>query len=141
MSRFLSAGIVAIAAISLAACSETPVAPTKEMSVPNLALAKMSGTDDVEQIVPGEVLVKFKDGIDATAKAHGKGLGLLKKGYGDAFVILASGKGNENAIVNSLKNDKDVEWVEPNYLRQPDAIKPQLWAFSKIGRASCRAGV
>ena len=133
MSRFLSAGIVAIAAISLAACSETPVAPTKEMSVPNLALAKMSGTDDVEQMVPGEVLVKFKDGIDATAKAHGKRLGLLKKGYGDAFVILASGKGNENAIVNSLKNDKDVEWVEPNYLRQPDAIKPQLWAFYNKG--------
>jgi subtilisin family serine protease len=103
------------------------------MSAPELSLAKLSGTDDVEQIVPGEVLVKFKDGVDAVAKTSGKGLGILKKGYADAYVIVGTGRGNENALANVLKNDADVEWAEPNYLRQPDATDAKLWAFYNPG--------
>ena len=131
MSRFMSAGIAALAAASLVACTEAPVAPSKEMSAPDLSLAKLSGTSDVEQIVPGEVLVKFKDGVNVETKAKGQGLGLLKQGYANAFVILSTGRGNENAVANVLKNDPDVEWAEPNYLRQPDAN--ELWAFYNPG--------
>lgn len=132
MSRFTRAGIAALAVASLAACSDT-LAPSKDMSVPNLALARLSGTSDVEQIVPGQVLVKFKDGVNVESKAQGQGLGILRKGYADAFVILATAHGNETAIANALKNDADVEWAEPNYLRQPDAINPNLWAFYNPG--------
>jgi subtilisin family serine protease len=103
------------------------------MSAPELTLAKLSGTDDVEQIVPGEVLVKFKDGVSAESKAQGHGLGLLKKGIDGAFVILSTGRGNENAVANVLKNDEDVEWAEPNYLRQLDADPHPLWAFYNPG--------
>jgi subtilisin family serine protease len=133
MSRFIQAGIAAIAAAALVACSDT-VSPSKQMSAAEqLSLAKLSGGNDVEEIVPGEVLVKFKNGVDAEAKARGKGLGLLKKGYADAFVILSSGRGNENAIANVLKNDPDVEWAEPNYLRQPDVTDSRLWAYYNPG--------
>jgi subtilisin family serine protease len=127
----MSAGIAALAAASLVACSDAPVAPSKQMSAPDLSLAKLSGTSDVDQIVPGEVLVKFKDGVNAESKAKGQGLGLLKQGYANAFVILSTGRGNENAVANVLKNDPDVEWAEPNYLRQPDAN--ELWAFYNPG--------
>lgn len=133
MSRFLTAGVTAIAVASLVACSEAPVSPSKEMSAPDLTLAKLSGTDDVERIVPGEVLVKFKDGVSAESKANGQGLGLLKKGIDGAFVILSTGRGNEIAVANVLKNDSDVEWAEPNYLRQPDAVDARLWAFYNPG--------
>lgn len=132
MSRFTTAGIAALAVVSLAACSDT-LAPSKDMSVPGLALSRLSGTSDVEQIVPGQVLVKFKDGVDVQSKANGQGLGILRKGYADAFVIVATARGNENALANVLKNDADVEWAEPNYLRQPDAINPNLWAFYNPG--------
>jgi subtilisin family serine protease len=132
MSRFTTAGIAALAVISLAACSDT-LAPSKDMSVPNLALAKLSGTSDVEQIVPGQVLVKFKDGVNAESKAQGQGLGILRKGYADAFVIVGTARGNETALANVLKNDADVEWAEPNFLRQLDAINSNLWAFYNPG--------
>lgn len=133
MSRFTPAAITAVAVLSLAACSDTPVSPSKDMAAPQLALTRISGTSDVEQIVPGEVLVKFKDGVNAETKAKGQGLGLLKQGYANAFVILSAGRGNENAVANVLKNDPDVEWAEPNYLRQPDATDSRLWAFYNPG--------
>jgi serine protease len=133
MSRFTSAGVAALVAASLVACSEAPVAPSKEMSAPELSLAKLAGTDDAEQVVPGEVLVKFKDVAAAESKANGKGLGILRKGYADAFVVVAAGRGNETALANVLKNDADVEWAEPNYLRQLDATDSRLWAFYNPG--------
>lgn len=133
MSRFTPAAITAVAVLSLAACSDTPVSPSKDMAAPQLALTRISGTSDVEQVVPGEVLVKFKDGVNAETKAKGQGLGLLKQGYANAFVILSTGRGNENAVANVLKNDPDVEWAEPNYLRQPDATDSRLWAFYNPG--------
>jgi subtilisin family serine protease len=82
--------------------------------------------------------VKFKDGVDAVAKTNGKGLGILKKGYADAYVIVGTGRGNENALANVLKNDADVEWAEPNYLRQLDATDSRLWAFYNPGGLNMR---
>jgi subtilisin family serine protease len=129
----MKAGFAVLAVASLAACSDT-LSPSKEMAAPaELSLAKLSGGSDIEQVVPGEVLVKFKDGVNAEGKAKGQGLGLLRKGYADAFVILSTGHGNENAVANVLKNDPDVEWAEPNYLRQPDVTDSRLWAFYNPG--------
>jgi subtilisin family serine protease len=93
----------------------------------------MSGANDVEQIVPGEVLVKFNDAASVETRVQGKGLGLLRKGYRDAFVVVAAARGNEVALANVLRNDPDVEWAEPNYLRQIDAIDSRLWAFYNPG--------
>ena len=131
MARFVSAGIAALAVVSLAACTEAPLAPQKELGTPTISLSN-SAAGGEEQIVPGEVLVKFKEGVSAETKARGRGLGLLRSGYGGAFVVLSLNKGQEVAIANILKNDADVEWAEPNYLRQPD-VDPKLWAFKNPG--------
>ena len=131
MARFVSAGIAALAVVSLAACTEAPLAPQKELGTPTISLSNAAAGGE-EQVVPGEVLVKFKEGVNAETKARGRGLGLLRKGYGDAFVVLSSNEGQETAIANLLKNDSDVEWAEPNYLRQPD-VDPKLWAFKNPG--------
>ena len=130
MSRFISAGLAALAVASLAACTEAPVAPQKDLGTPTISLSSSAG--DEEQVVPGEVLVKFRNNVNAEAKARGRGLGLLRKGIGDAFVVLSTNKGQESAVANVLKNDADVEWAEPNYLRQPD-VDPKLWAFKNPG--------
>jgi subtilisin family serine protease len=41
--------------------------------------------------------------------------------------------GNENANANALRSDARVRYAEPNYLRQPTAINPNLWAFFNPG--------
>ncbi|HUQ46732.1 MAG TPA: hypothetical protein VM053_00665, partial [Gemmatimonadaceae bacterium] len=133
MSRSISVGIAAFAVASLAACTEAPLSPATETSGPTLSLAKFAESSDAEAVVEGEILVKFKDGVNAETKAKGKGLGLLRKGYADAFVVVRGNKGQENAIANSLKNDADVEWAEPNYIRQPTAIRNEMWAFYNQG--------
>ena len=75
MSRSISAGIAALAVASLAACTEAPLAPATETSGPALSMARIAGSQDAEQVVEGEVLVKFKDGVNAETKAKGNGLG------------------------------------------------------------------
>lgn len=131
MSRFTSAGITALAVASLAACSDAPVAPGKDIPAPSLALSRMSGTQSDEQVVPSEVLVRFRSTANVDATVRGKGLGLLRKGYDDAFVVVSTTRGNETALANVLRNDPDVLWADPNYLRQPDSNP--LWAFTNPG--------
>lgn len=133
MSRFVSATVAAMAVASLAGCTDAPLVPGKELAGPSVSLARIAAAGDAEQVVPGELLVKFKDGVNAETKAKGRGLGVLRQGYGSAFVVLSLNKGQEIAMANLLKNDSDVEWAEPNYLRQPDAIDSRLWAFRNPG--------
>ena len=61
------------------------------------------------------------------------GLAVGEHGYRNAFVVMRGNAGNEHANANSLKNDDRVEYAEPNYLRQIDAINPNLWAFRNPG--------
>jgi serine protease len=91
----------------------------------------MSGTQSDEQVVPSEVLVRFRSTANVDATVRGKGLGLLRKGYDDAFVVVSTTRGNETALANVLRNDPDVLWADPNYLRQPDSNP--LWAFTNPG--------
>jgi len=78
MSRFVSAGLAAIAVASLAACTEAPVAPQKDLGTPTIALSNSAAGAD-EQVVPGEVLVKFKNNVNAEAKANAQAQQLAKQ--------------------------------------------------------------
>jgi subtilisin family serine protease len=86
-----------------------------------------------EQVVAGEVIVKLKDAsdasLDAVSKRHGLGKG--RSGYGKAYEVLLTGRGNERAMAARLAADPAVEYAEPNYLRQVDM--GELWAFSNPG--------
>lgn len=132
MSRFLTASLAAIAATALAACSDVPVTNVSNSGVPQALSLGVSQNDGPDDVVPGEVIVKFKDNADAANVARGKGLAVGQKGYKDEFVILKGNKGQEQAIANELKNDPRVEYAEPNYLRHP-TVDSRLWAFYNPG--------
>ena len=131
MSRFMSAGITALAVASLAACSETALSPNDARDVPEVAFS--ANVRGPEQVMAGEVIVKLKDGASEEAVASAHGLALGEHGYNNAFVVMRGGAGAEQANANSLKNDNRVEYAEPNYLRQIDTIDEKLWAFYNPG--------
>jgi serine protease len=130
LSGRLSAALSATALLALAACSDAPVPASPELSPSSPSAAKSAADDDV---VPGEVIVKMRDGadIDAVARTHGVGRG--RQGFGHAFDILTTAPGNERAMAARLNADPNVEYAEPNYLRQVDAIDGRLWAFYNPG--------
>jgi subtilisin family serine protease len=132
MSRFLTAGITAVAVASLAACSDAPVTPSK-LEAPDAVVLSANVGRGPEQVMAGEVIVKLKDGADADAVGRAHGLAVSEHGYKNAFVVMRGVAGNENANANALRNDSRVEYAEPNYLRQIDAINPNLWAFYNPG--------
>jgi len=133
MSRFVSAGIAAFAAASLAACSEAPISPSNGPDAPDAVVMSANVGAGPEQVMAGEVVVKLKDmaGVETVARAHGLAVG--ERGYRDAFVIMRGNAGAEHANANALKSDSRVEYAEPNYLRQPSTIDTKLWAFSNPG--------
>lgn len=88
-----------------------------------------------QDYVPGEVIIKLKPNADSQAafafmgKAHSQKEMSLKGAYGKMNLYhfgLRKGQKVEDAI-NELKNDPDVEYVEPNYIlrktQEPGAIE------------------
>src|SRR5215207_10047523 len=130
----LAAVLTAASSLAIAACSDTPapVQPDAALVVTSPALSKAQAD---EQVVAGEVIVKLKDGsaLDAVTARHGLAKG--RSGYGNAYEILLTGRGNERAMAVRLAADPAVEFAEPNYLRQVDAttIDARLWAFRNPG--------
>jgi subtilisin family serine protease len=126
--RFSAAGVLALA--TLAACSDE--APTNAGMSPVQSPA-MAAAPAQDEVVPGEVLVKFKDGVDATDLLRANGLVRRAVGYKGSFEVLNGARGQERALAAVLKNDPSVEWAEPNYIRRVEAIDSRLWAFFNPG--------
>ena len=127
MSRGFRFWAIGLASCTIVACSDTDV------QEPGAATPAFSVNAGNEQVMAGEVIVKLKDGADeaATASAHGAKVG--EHGYGRAFVVFHGNAGNEHALAAQLRKDSRVEYAEPNYLRQAEAIDPRLWAFRNPG--------
>jgi subtilisin family serine protease len=132
MSRFISAGVAAIAVASLAACSNDTITPDEGMTVPASPTFSASSRGP-EQVMAGELIVKLKSGASEAdvAKAHGLAVG--EHGYKNAFVVMRGVAGSERANANALKGDNRVEYAEPNYLRTIETIDSRLWAFYNPG--------
>jgi len=129
MSR-ISTTALAVLALATAACADgAGTAATPDLSTPVAA----TPTRAAEQVMPGEVLVKYKPGVDFNRAAAARGLRLSRTGYRTAFVVVQVAEGNERAAAAELAADPQVEWAEPNYLRQTTAINPNLWAFFNPG--------
>ena len=127
----LTTALTAASALAIAACSDVPVQPDAAAPAPTSpSLSKAPAEDEV---VAGEVIVKFKDNalVDAVTKRHGLAKG--RTGYGKSFDVLVTGKGSERAMAARLARDPDVEYAEPNYIRHVDAIDSRLWAFYNPG--------
>lgn len=128
MHRFRTAAAAALT-LAVAACSDAPAGPANEATPTPLPMAQRS----VDAVVPGEVLVKMKDGESFEALRAVPGLRLSRMGYKSEFAVMGVERGQEAAEAARLAADPRVEWAEPNYLRQTQAIDPKLWAFYNPG--------
>jgi serine protease len=126
MSCFRASALGVLALASLAACSDTP-------STPSQAPIPVARTAQAERVVAGQVLVKFRDGVNANVRAALYGAAVKGAGYKNAFEILSVEPGSEASTAAELSKDPNVEWAEPNYIRQVDAIDSRLWAFFNPG--------
>jgi subtilisin family serine protease len=127
MSRFRTPALGMLALAALAACSDVPGGPDTQAVTPKTINAQ------VDRVVPGQVLVKFREGVNAAVRASVHGAGVAGAGYKNAFDILSVEPGSEYAMAAELAKDPNVEWAEPNYIRTVDAIDSRLWAFFNPG--------
>ncbi|MDB4891508.1 MAG: peptidase and in kexin sedolisin [Gemmatimonadetes bacterium] len=126
----MSAALSASALLALAACSDIST-PSSPAMVPEAASLSKSQVDD--DVVEGEILVKFKDSSDVDIVAQANGAAKGRRGYRHAFDVLHTVRGNERALAARLAADPRVEYAEPNYIRHVDAIDSRLWAFYNPG--------
>ncbi len=125
--------LLAAAVVGVAACSDDAVQPDANSTPADFSLRGLRVSSGPEQVMPGEVIVKLKAGVDAATVGKAHGLALSGRGYKDAFVVLKGAVGAEHAAAAALRKDGRVVYAEPNYLRQPTAINPNLWAFYNPG--------
>jgi subtilisin family serine protease len=125
--------LLAVAVVGVAACSDDAVQPDANPTAADFSLRGLRVSSGPEQVMPGEVIVKLKAGVDAATVGKAHGLALGGRGYKDAFVVLKGAVGAEHAAAAALRKDGRVVYAEPNYLRQPTAIDPKLWAFYNPG--------
>jgi subtilisin family serine protease len=128
--RAITAAVGALAALALAACTDTPVQPNGASPLPPRAAVQATGA---ERVMAGEVIVKLRAGASADVVARAHGLTFAYDGYRKAFTVLRGGAGAEHANARALRADARVAYAEPNYLRQPTAIDARLWAFYNPG--------
>lgn len=126
MHRFRTAAAAALT-LAVAACSDAPAGPDAATPTP-LPVSQLQ-----DAVVPGEVLVKMKEGESFEALRGVPGLRLSRYGYKSEFAVMGVANGQEAAEAARLMEDPRVEWAEPNYIRQPQAIDPRLWAFYNPG--------
>lgn len=119
---------LAVLALATAACADTVTD-----AAPDRTPVSEAAVRTPEQVMPGEVLVKFKPGADFNRVSAAHGLRLSRSGYRSAFEVVQVAEGNERAAAAELAADPRVEWAEPNYLRQATTINPNLWAFFNPG--------
>ncbi|MFL5385716.1 MAG: S8 family peptidase [Longimicrobiaceae bacterium] len=129
MSRFRYPALGVFALAALAACSDTPSSPAGTPLIPQMA----RNSTQADEVVPGEVLVKFRDGSTGVMVARKYASGIRYSGYRHAFEVLSAEPGQERALAAQLAQDPNVEWAEPNYIRHVDAIDSRLWAFFNPG--------
>lgn len=134
MSRYRMSA-AALLALTAAACSDA--------AAPEATLIPREVAQPAEQVVPGEILVQMKDGIDmAVLSAGNGGVRFDRTLAGGRLGVLAVARGSERAEAARIAADPRVEWAEPNYVRQLQAIDPKLWGLYNPGglRASFNDG-
>lgn len=135
MSRFRMSA-AALCALAAAACSDA-------VSTPEATPTPRAIAQSVEEVVPGEILVQMKDGIDmAVLTPATGGVRFNRTLAGGRMGVLGVARGSERAEAARIAADPRVEWAEPNYIRRIQAIDPRLWALFNPGglRASFNDG-
>lgn len=138
--------LVAVASIGLAtACSDTTTTATP--SSPDVAAPSFAAAA-APDYVPGEVLVKFREGASASgrnaamARANGQAAehiltASMRRAGDDAGVVVMRTGMNVPDAVAALRGSPDVEFAEPNWIYTVDAtsndtyvVNNQLWGMT-----------
>lgn len=136
MSR-IRVSAAAFLALAAAACSDAPSTP-EATPVPQPISQNLQ-----EEVVPGEILVQMKQGIDmAVLTPSNGGVRFNRTLAGGRLGVLSVARGAERAEAARIAADPRVEWAEPNYIRHIQAIDPRVWALFNPGgmRASFSDG-
>ncbi|MGE5927157.1 MAG: S8 family peptidase [Gemmatimonadota bacterium] len=133
---FLRLTGAAAAVAALAACNDTSAPTGDDELVPALAPSASRGA--LEAVMPGEVIVQMRGEADPAEFARGKSLALAARLSAPGLAIVRVPVGNERAMAAQLNRDPALRFAEPNYLRQPHAIDPRLWAFYNPGGLTIR---
>jgi serine protease len=126
--------LLAAAALAVAACSD--LQDTTAPAVDAALAPAEAAVQARDAVMGGEVVVSLRAGARAADVAARHGLELAGRGYAGALVVMRGAVGNEVALAARVGADREVAFAEPNYLRQPTAIDPRLWAFYNPGGLS-----
>jgi subtilisin family serine protease len=120
-----------LALLGAVACTDQPLnEESTDLQVP-VAMPRVAQGPD--QVMPGEVMVKLRPGVGPQGVAALGGLQVVDRPAGGRFAVYLTKIGGERAMAARLRQDPNVEWAEPNYLRHPHAIDARLWAFRNPG--------
>ncbi len=123
-----------------AACApdQVPVSPQLDDELAPAASRSAQVLQGAPQFVPGEVLVKFRDGV--TAQRRGAAIAAANaavaerivtaamRGRGDGEGIsLVRGAAGTPALIATLRANPDVEYAEPNWIYQHSATSNDLY--------------
>ncbi len=122
-----------LAPLALVACQDAVQPPIDSTPAVTAPLLNVTPSQAAERVVPGRIVARLKQEADETAVAAAYGLAVEGHGVRDAFVLLRGAVGNERALAARLRGDDRVIYAEPDYLREPTAIDPKLWAFDNPG--------
>ncbi len=97
--------------------------------------------------IPGEILVKFREGVSETARiqaadvARGGIDAASTRWIGDVLVARAAGETNAEAFAAAVRRQPEVQWAQPNYLRRLNSVPndpgyDKQWNFDLIGMPS-----
>jgi len=111
--------ISALLALFILLAAVQPVAAADD---PEPAATPIAG-----EVIPGEVVVRWRDGADAPSETRGRGLAIAadlgRGGHGEASTLVSTRGRAVGDVVAELRADPSVEAVEPNYRVQlADAV-------------------
>jgi serine protease len=142
--------IALAAACVLVALISGPTAQQQTTTLPySLVLDDEAARDLVEAIrsgtpyVPGELIVKFRDGYGDTARTRalstirGGVSGARTRWIGDAILLGTPGEPNAELAARLLERQPEIEWAQPNYIRRrrltpTDPQYPLQWHLNTI---------
>jgi serine protease len=141
----------ALALITAFSTSETPTLAQPRSLPYDLVMSReqieafRQAWNDRLPYLPGEVLVKFRDGVDSGGRL--RALSALRAGIeegnarwiGNILWVRAAGEPDAEQLSAALARQPEVEWAQPNYLRRAKAqpndpsYTARQWNFDLIG--------
>ncbi len=118
----VAAGAMAVLSAKRAEVIQSDVARRQTAATPNRVLAWLDAADRHLDYVPGEVLVKFKDGVTTTGQQRALMALRSRPSVGDlrwtgpVAVVTDLGQPDARILASQLASQPEVEYAEPNYL-------------------------